>query len=75
MCIRDRIYLAGAKLLAHHPVSVVTDGIGLNITVIGYLGQLCLLYTSDAADERSSVDLGGRRIIKKKNHDNHAGWL
>ena len=28
--------------------------------------QVCLLYTSDAADERSSVDLGGRRIIKKK---------
>ena len=26
----------------------------------------CLLYTSDAADERSSVDLGGRRIINKK---------
>ena len=26
----------------------------------------CLLYTSDAADERSRVDLGGRRIIKKK---------
>src|SRR5678816_4540303 len=24
--------------------------------------QVCLLYTSDAADERSSVDLGGRRI-------------
>ena len=32
---------------------------------------ICLLYTSDAADERSSVDLGGRRIIKKKkNKDN-----
>ena len=29
----------------------------------------CLLYTSDAADERSSVDLGGRRIIKKKKND------
>ena len=28
---------------------------------------VCLLYTSDAADERSSVDLGGRRIIKKQN--------
>src|SRR5678816_1417412 len=28
--------------------------------------DFCLLYTSDAADERSSVDLGGRRIIKKK---------
>ena len=29
---------------------------------------ICLLYTSDAADERSSVDLGGRRIIKKKTY-------
>ena len=30
------------------------------------LNRSCLLYTSDAADERSSVDLGGRRIINKK---------
>ena len=29
----------------------------------------CLLYTSDAADERSSVALGGRRIIEKKKTD------
>ena len=34
------VYLAGAKLLAHYPVSVITDGQGLNITVIGYLGEL-----------------------------------
>jgi len=27
----------------------------------------CLLYTSDAADDMQCVDLGGRRIIKKKN--------
>ena len=32
------------------------------------MSKSCLLYTSDAADERSSVDLGGRRIIKKKNN-------
>ena len=32
--------------------------------------SICLLYTSDAADERSSVDLGGRRIIKKKKEVN-----
>ena len=32
----------------------------------------CLLYTSDAADERSSVDLGGRRIIKKKKYKEHS---
>ena len=30
------------------------------------MAQICLLYTSDAADEARSVDLGGRRIIKKK---------
>eukprot|EP00658_Telonema_sp_P-2_P055503 TRINITY_DN44119_c0_g1_i1.p1 TRINITY_DN44119_c0_g1~~TRINITY_DN44119_c0_g1_i1.p1 ORF type:complete len:102 (-),score=25.37 TRINITY_DN44119_c0_g1_i1:45-350(-) len=28
--------------------------------------SFCLLYTSDAADEEDSVDLGGRRSIKKK---------
>ena len=33
--------------------------------------RFCLLYTSDAADERSSVDLGGRRIIKKKKKQSH----
>ena len=26
----------------------------------------CLLYTSDAADERSSVDIGGRRLLQKQ---------
>ena len=28
--------------------------------------RACLLYTSDAADDLLCVDLGGRRIIKKK---------
>ena len=39
------------------------------------LYQVCLLYTSDAADERSSVDLGGSRIIKKKNIMTISGCL
>eukprot|EP00825_Cyclidium_porcatum_P030334 TRINITY_DN32167_c0_g1_i1.p2 TRINITY_DN32167_c0_g1~~TRINITY_DN32167_c0_g1_i1.p2 ORF type:complete len:185 (-),score=51.64 TRINITY_DN32167_c0_g1_i1:12-566(-) len=30
--------------------------------------EVCLLYTSDAADDMQCVDLGGRRIIKKKKH-------
>lgn len=34
------VYLCGAKLIAHYPVSVITDGQGLNITLVGYLGQL-----------------------------------
>src|SRR5665648_1281441 len=33
---------------------------------LSQIGNACLLYTSDAADEEDSVDLGGRRIIKKK---------
>ena len=36
------------------------------IAHVSGLAYVCLLYTSDAADERSSVDLGGRRIIKTK---------
>src|SRR5665811_2129611 len=31
-----------------------------------FLNLFCLLYTSDAADDLTRVDLGGRRIIKKK---------
>ena len=33
---------------------------------MGIQNKDCLLYTSDAADEGLGVDLGGRRIIKKK---------
>src|SRR3954464_10631654 len=34
------LYLAGAKLEANYPVSVITDGMGLNITVMSYMGSL-----------------------------------
>lgn len=34
------IYMAGAKLLANYPVSVVADGAGLNITVLSYLDSI-----------------------------------
>ena len=44
----------------------------LNITE-SEIDKGCLLYTSDAADERSSVDLGGRRIIKKKKKRKNRG--
>ena len=33
---------------------------------VSVLYTACLLYTSDAADDLLCVDLGGRRIIKKK---------
>src|SRR5450756_1670261 len=37
------------------------------------LARGCLLYTSDAADDPLCVDLGGRRIIKKKSLPIDAG--
>ena len=43
------------------------------VAALGALWGTCLLYTSDAADERSSVDLGGRRIIKKTRLTGSAG--
>src|SRR5450756_2832530 len=39
---------------------------GTPFFVIGDTWYACLLYTSDAADDLLCVDLGGRRIIKKK---------
>ena len=65
MCIRDRNRgVDGARLKATgYGQSKPIDS---NDTPEGRQNNSCLLYTSDAADERSSVDLGGRRIIKKK---------
>src|SRR5436190_10591135 len=33
---REPLYLAGALLEAHYPVSAITDGVGLNMTVMSY---------------------------------------
>jgi WS/DGAT/MGAT family acyltransferase len=34
------LYCAGAQLVANYPVSVITDGMGLNVTVMSYCGKL-----------------------------------
>ena len=67
MCIRDSFEdSAHTKLDA---IEMMAAPIAAAIeTMTASLINGCLLYTSDAADERSSVDLGGRRIIKKKKH-------
>ena len=75
MCIRDSIVTEEElwnKHDGHAPAGkvVINDRIADNM-----LQQICLLYTSDAADERSSVDLGGRRIIKKKKQRKHTRAL
>src|SRR5665213_840844 len=58
------------------PVAIVNGGEWFFLVVLapgeilqrGALLGICLLYTSDAADDLLCVDLGGRRIIKKKNN-------
>ena len=66
MCIRDRVDITLADRLP-----VCRTDVLLRVEVVDRIRtagveNTCLLYTSDAADERSSVDLGGRRIIKKQ---------
>ena len=67
MCIRDRVkaeqYFELSADFAQRAGTQLLEATSLELQA-----QTCLLYTSDAADERSSVDLGGRRIIKKKNN-------
>lgn len=41
------LYLAGAQLEGHYPVSTITDGAALNITLHSYLGQLCFGLIAD----------------------------
>ena len=83
MCIRDRVQCLAPRAGGHARALVKFDGRfernrqhrawvefgdeGLVQPAAGHV-DACLLYTSDAADERSSVDLGGRRFIKKKTH-------
>lgn len=43
---RRRLYLNGAKLEAIYPLSLVTDAVGLNITVVSYMSKLCMGITS-----------------------------
>ena len=66
MCIRDRIW--ADAIFAWDLLNANSLALGMDEPKI--LGEVeagaCLLYTSDAADEPRCVDLGGRRIIKKK---------
>ena len=73
MCIRDRIR-TGRRGRAREPLErrILRDQRG-PVSALEDRTD-CLLYTSDAADERSSVDLGGRRIIKKKKTYKYGGW-
>jgi diacylglycerol O-acyltransferase len=48
------LYMAGAELQANYPVSVITDGMGLNITVMSYRGHMDFGIVADR-DQMSDV--------------------
>eukprot|EP00656_Telonema_subtile_P003901 TRINITY_DN11765_c0_g1_i1.p2 TRINITY_DN11765_c0_g1~~TRINITY_DN11765_c0_g1_i1.p2 ORF type:complete len:125 (+),score=0.42 TRINITY_DN11765_c0_g1_i1:182-556(+) len=77
--IRVRIDASGGNFIVTHFTALGTVGahgdelatgpdliVAVGAHAWAPLWRPCLLYTSDAADEEDSVDLGGRRIIKKK---------
>ena len=59
--ITYKLRLLPSGIVRKNKISIIGNGV-----VVDPWALLCLLYTSDAADEEDSVDLGGRRIIKKK---------
>ena len=66
MCIRDRAKGTFSVQVGAFGSEAAARKLVADLKADGMPAYICLLYTSDAADERSSVDLGGRRIIKKK---------
>ena len=59
------LYAAGAQLVANYPFSVITDGMGLNITVMSYLGQLDFGIVADREQMRdvwSMIDWLGEEL-------------
>ena len=72
------VYLCGAKLLAHYPVSVITDGQGLNITLVGYLGQLhfglvCCRELVPDIDDLAGYLVGELELLAKAASERAAG--
>jgi diacylglycerol O-acyltransferase / wax synthase len=59
------LYCAGARLEANYPVSVITDGMGLNITVMSYCGHLDFGIVADRdqmADVRCLIEWLGDEL-------------
>ncbi len=43
---RDTLYLDGSELESLYPLSVVTDGMAVNLTVVSYVNKLCFAITA-----------------------------
>ena len=71
--VYKRQMLADAGIITKSDAKEIAKGLDAVLAEIeAGTFKYCLLYTSDAADDLLCVDLGGRRIIKKKTKHNVA---
>ncbi|TDG13394.1 wax ester/triacylglycerol synthase family O-acyltransferase [Seongchinamella unica] len=55
---REKLYLEGAELESIYPLSIVTDAMGLNITVLSHVNKLCIAVASCPRDQPDIESLG-----------------
>tara|TARA_R110001592_G_scaffold363393_1_gene687310 strand:+ start:164663 stop:166036 length:1374 start_codon:yes stop_codon:yes gene_type:complete len=60
---REKLYLEGAELQMLYPLSIVTDGMGLNITVVSHVNKLCFAIISCPTRQPGIESLG--KLIKE----------
>ena len=64
---RDKLYLEGAELQRLYPLSIVTDGMGLNITVVSHANKLCFAVISCPTRQPGIQSLG--KLLKESFRD------
>jgi hypothetical protein len=55
---RQTLYLEGSELQSLYPLSVVTAGMGINLTVVSYRQKLCFAITSCPTLQPGIEELG-----------------
>ncbi len=70
---KEKLYLEGAELEYLYPLSIVTDGMGLNITVVSYAKKLCIAIISCPTDQPGIEGLG--KLVKDSFRDLQAAVL
>lgn len=64
---REKLYLEGAELEALYPLSIVTDAMGLNITVVSHANKLCIAMASCPTQQPGIEQLG--KLVKESYRD------
>jgi WS/DGAT/MGAT family acyltransferase len=64
---KGKLYLEGAQLLKLYPLSIVTDGMGLNITVVSHATKLCFAVISCPTEQPGIEQFG--KLIKDSFRD------